>query len=189
MRIIIDAYNVIKASNATRDMYNTPESFVVSMKRYAKKRGHTLQVVFDGGVSSWPMREQYELVEVIFAGAGQTADAYIKQLLDAIPKGGAVLVSSDSELAAYAYQYDIVVVSALEFYHYVCSAFNINQRLVSNANNIVCLHNDSSYEYEELMRGAPVAIKQEDQVYEVQTKKSSRLNKKERKKELVLKKM
>lgn len=112
MILIIDAYNVLKRESAQRIVSARERNrFAAEVAAYAQSKGHEALIVFDGyepddaTVAPKPVR-------VVFAGAGGSADAYIKKMLDRMRPETALLVSSDTELGVYASRLGIVTMPA-----------------------------------------------------------------------------
>lgn len=78
MFIIVDGYNVLKQLIAHDHISETERlAFVGLLGRYAKKRGHKIEIVFDKGPCIYPMKEKYHGVTVVFSGEYKTADDII----------------------------------------------------------------------------------------------------------------
>lgn len=121
MIIIVDAYNVLK--QITRDTWvSEPERvrFIKQLAKYAKKRGHKLIVVFDGGTDKNFVQEYKCGICVVYSGISESADEYIKRLVQRHKNYDLLLVSSDSDLAAWADQHAIESIDSSEFYKIVC---------------------------------------------------------------------
>ncbi len=102
---LIDGYNLahkigIKITKDNLQQVRNDVRLKVSMLVSQKKCKATL--VFDGrGVMG--ATEQYHNVAVVFTASGETADAYIKKMIDEIPsKSTLCVVSSDNEILQYA---------------------------------------------------------------------------------------
>jgi predicted RNA-binding protein with PIN domain len=102
---LIDGYNLayklgIKITKDNLQQVRNDVRCKVSMLVSQKKCKATL--VFDGrGVLR--DTEQYHNVAVVFTASGETADAYIKTMIDATPSKSALcVVSSDNEILQYA---------------------------------------------------------------------------------------
>ncbi|MFN3560743.1 MAG: NYN domain-containing protein [Chloroherpetonaceae bacterium] len=102
---VIDGYNFahklgIKITKGNLQQVRNDVCRKVSMLASQKKCKATL--VFDGrGVLG--ATEQYHNVAVVFTASGETADAYIKKMIDETPNKSALcVVSSDNEILRYA---------------------------------------------------------------------------------------
>jgi predicted RNA-binding protein with PIN domain len=121
MRIILDGYNVIRqwpelAMLDRGDLQAGRDGLLRELQAYRRVRGHQITVVFDGreqgGFSE--TAESVAGITVRYSKRGETADAVIARL--AADSGeGAVVVSSDRELAATARRYGAVTLTAAEF--------------------------------------------------------------------------
>jgi predicted RNA-binding protein with PIN domain len=121
MWIIVDGYNVIRQWPELRmldraDLQSGREGLLRELQSYRRDRGHRITVVFDG-------REQGGFSEsggavagigVLYSKRGETADAVIARLV-AEGGEGAVVVSSDREVAEAARRRGAAWLSATEF--------------------------------------------------------------------------
>jgi len=112
-RLIIDGYNVMGTLH--RDLRAQREKFLRELLQYQHRRGHHITVVFDaaGGVHHELQRQVHGALEVLYSRSNESADAVIKRLLQKHP--GAILVSSDRELVAWAWAHQAVPVPAEAF--------------------------------------------------------------------------
>lgn len=125
MILIIDGYNVLKklfgtayASERQRDQ------FIKKLCQYTHKKNHTMQLVFDGGMSLWPEKSNPSTkMQVIYVGKNKSADDYIKDYLDEHKNYEVVLVSSDRELNNFAAQRSIPSIDAQVFLNLLQEAF------------------------------------------------------------------
>lgn len=121
MWIIVDGYNVIRqwpelAMLDRADLQSGREALLSELQMYRRARGHRLTVVFDGreqgGFSE--AAENVGGIGVRYSKRGETADAVIARLV-AEGGAGAVVVSSDREVAAAARRQGAAWLSAAEF--------------------------------------------------------------------------
>lgn len=121
MWIILDGYNVIRqwpdlARLDRGDLQSGREALLHELQAYRRIKGHRITVVFDGreqgGFSE--AAENVGGVGVRYSRRGETADLVIARLV-AEGGGGAVVVSSDREVADAARRQGAAWLSAPEF--------------------------------------------------------------------------
>ncbi len=117
MKILIDAYNVLH--HASKDDYiheHERKHFINQLSAYAKKKGHQVIVVFDGGPFLFPTSEQQKGITVKYSGPKDTADDIILRYIKEHEGQSMLLVSSDRELCDAAYYYQVEAIDAQDFY-------------------------------------------------------------------------
>lgn len=117
MKIIVDAYNVLHQT--TKDDYiheHERKHFINQLSAYAKKKGHQLIAVFDGGPFLFPTSEQQKGITIKYSGPKDTADDIILRYIKEHEGHSMLLVSSDRELCDAAHYYDVEAVDAKDFY-------------------------------------------------------------------------
>ena len=117
MILLIDAYNVLKQVKPS-DIVGERErsAFIHELGRYAKMRQHKIILVFDGGPYDRTSQERIAGVYVVYSGALESADDYIKRYLKEHKELDILLISSDRELRSAAARYHIESVQAPDFY-------------------------------------------------------------------------
>lgn len=124
MILVLDGYNILKKIIAA--VYATDKQrtdFIKQLVAYAKKKGHQMIVVFDGGPSPWPSHEHYGDVMVTYAGTQSSADDYIKHYLERKHnRENILLISTDRELNRYARRLDVQSLDADEFQEFLVQA-------------------------------------------------------------------
>lgn len=129
--ILVDGYNVIKqVLGVTRVPEPRREQFINDIIRYARKKGHKVVLVFDGGSFGYPYREQCQGVTVIYSGYKETADDVIKGYIAEHRSQEIVLVSSDRELRTYAHALHCTSVPATEFYQVLTAQEDVQREVV-----------------------------------------------------------
>ncbi len=121
MHLIIDGYNLLHANRPPAHINSTQlqwerERLIARISTYQKKKSCGLTVVFDGWQDGWVMEttEKRKGVEIIFSRKGEKADEVIKRL--AKEKGsGAVVITSDREVARFAQRTGVAVISSEQF--------------------------------------------------------------------------
>lgn len=117
MIILIDGYNLLKQRDS--GIYiedNVREKLIRTLCVYHKRKGHSIMLIFDGGLHVWPTQEIKLGVIVIYVGYGKSADDYIKYYIAEHPKQDLLLVSSDRELGLWASKYNIASIDSMPFY-------------------------------------------------------------------------
>lgn len=122
MVIVIDGYNVLKQLHDEIVSQEERQGYIKTLKRYAKKKSHTIILVFDGGLSDWQSREKYGNVIVIYSGTRYTADDAIKRYLEDNQHKDLLLITDDRQLIDHAQMLKIVALSPRIFDGYVKKA-------------------------------------------------------------------
>lgn len=119
MIVVVDGYNVLKnVAPHDKVTHQQRTAFIAHLRAYATKKRLEVVIVFDAGPSSWASQEQYGPVCVVYAGAGNSADDYIKHYLRMHATKDVLLVSSDNELRTCAARLSIPSLKAAEFYQF-----------------------------------------------------------------------
>jgi predicted RNA-binding protein with PIN domain len=121
MFIAVDGYNIIKQSPDLRkleqvELQKAREGLIERLARYKRVKGHSIMVVFDGWQEGRLAghRERSRGIEVVFSKVGEKADDVLKRLA-AEKKGGALVVTSDRDVASFAEKKGAGVISASDF--------------------------------------------------------------------------
>jgi hypothetical protein len=121
MRIIVDGYNLIRqwpelAMLDRADLQSGREALLQALQGYRRSRGHRITVVFDGAVQGGfsETAESVAGITVRYSRRGETADAVIARLV-AEGGAGAVVVSSDRDLAATVRRFGAATLPAADF--------------------------------------------------------------------------
>jgi len=112
--LLIDGYNLIGIYH--NDPEGARKGLIRQLALYRQKKGHTITLVFDGhGGGSAVETVRKELgIEVIFTRIGKKADDLIKEILRK-KRGGVIVISSDREIADYAWGHGAVPVRSGDF--------------------------------------------------------------------------
>jgi len=120
-RLIVDGYNLIRQSPSlreveSRDLQMGREALIRQLASYKRIRGHQITIVFDGWRSgSLTESQQWERgILVIYSKRDERADEVIKRLAKRFGQG-AVVVTSDREVAHFAERVGATAVSSEEF--------------------------------------------------------------------------
>ncbi len=121
MHILIDGYNLL---HSLRPIFHLNpiqlqwerERLIQQLSSYRQSRSCAITVIFDGwqGGSLIERREKQKGIEIVYSKIGEKADEVIKRLIR--EKGsGAIVVSSDREIAKFASRFSVAVVSSEKF--------------------------------------------------------------------------
>jgi len=195
MILVIDGYNVLKQV-LLKDRINehARNKFIKQLCRYAKKRGHLIRLIFDGGPLDFSTKEKVDGIYVVYVGAGQIADDYIKRYLEDNKSLDIILVSSDNDICRTAKRVGAEFIDSKEFYEIMLEVLQkgVNQRSVKETKAIKTSKNQDE-ELDRLMQEASktVEYKSEDFIdfADKGKNKSKTLSKKERKKLKQIKKL
>jgi predicted RNA-binding protein with PIN domain len=121
MHLIIDGYNLLHvgrsvASMTALELEGRRDRLIEQLSSYRLTRPCDVTVVFDGWQGGWASekKEKRRGVDVIFSRLGERADEVVKRL--AREKGtGAVVVTSDREIASYAEKLAVAVIPSEVF--------------------------------------------------------------------------
>jgi len=169
------------------------KQFIDMLGQYAKKRQHKIVLVFDGGPYERVSQERVSGIYVVYSGALETADDYIKRYLEEHKALDLLLVSSDRELRSAAARYEIESIRASEFYKTVQEALQSDAGKSTKKAEAIKTAEDEDQELDEVMRKGSKVVqsKVEDFVSHKQSRKSKahRPSKKERKRMKKIKKL
>jgi len=146
MFIIVDGYNVLKQAKGPQATEKEKESLIKRISQYAQAKKHEIIIVFDGGYLLYPTRESNGAVTIAYAGMYQSADDYIKRLLEKEKGKDVLLATSDNELCSFADQRGLPSIDALAFFGLIQS--KKEERVVSSSTELKKF--DSSPKNEEL---------------------------------------
>lgn len=187
MLIVVDAYNMLRQFIWTPEISQQERNaFVSHLGQYAKKKGHDITVVFDGGPYQWPSDEKHKGITVIYAGARTTADDCITEYLSEHSGRELLLVSSDRELNEWASDHDVYSISSGHFWR-ILKDENIVDHSRGKRTKASKFSKEKNSDLDMLMEQS-VSHKNEE-VQESRTSKSKTLSKQERKKQAILKKL
>lgn len=112
--IIIDGYNLIGIYH--KDLEKQRNILIDSLIEYRKKKGHNMTVVFDGWKTGGAQENQSVIggIRVIYSRLGEKADSVIKRIIST-ERPGWVVVTSDRDIAAYAWSSGSVPISSEDF--------------------------------------------------------------------------
>ncbi len=121
VRLIVDGYNLIRQSPSLREVESRNlqmgrETLIDHLASYKRVRGHEVTVVFDGwrsgGLTEYQQRQRGILV--IYSRRDEKADEVIKREAKRFGQG-AVVVTSDQEVAHFAETVGATAISSEEF--------------------------------------------------------------------------
>ncbi|MBS3918663.1 MAG: NYN domain-containing protein [Deltaproteobacteria bacterium] len=121
MLLLIDGYNLLHSGRTLVKLNSIElqwerERLIQRLSVYRQARPSEILVVFDGWQAGWSTekREKKKGIGLIFSRIGEKADEVIKRLIR--EKGsGAVVVTSDREIAKYAGRLSVPVISSEQF--------------------------------------------------------------------------
>ncbi len=192
MYLIIDAYNllhvVIKAKSKQPDERDK-QYFIAQLTKYAAHKGHKLVVVFDGGPLPIATHERHNGLTIVHVGYNETADDYIKRVLDDAKKD-MVLISSDNALIKHAKMLGIEAVDSQTFARLLIDQKLAIKKEIISGDHVKRLHDHAADQelasvMEQETRRLP--IKEEDVAMQLRVKHTP--SKKEKKQSRVLKKL
>ncbi|PIP40413.1 MAG: hypothetical protein COX19_05800 [Desulfobacterales bacterium CG23_combo_of_CG06-09_8_20_14_all_51_8] len=121
VHIIVDGYNVIRQSPVLKHLDRQAlqrgrEALIDRLASYKRLKGHKITVVFDGAAEAaiFENRDREKGIHILFSRQGETADAVIKRMA-AREKQGALVVSSDRDVAGFSAGQGAAVISSVEF--------------------------------------------------------------------------
>ncbi len=77
MIILIDGYNLLKRVKGPSISEKDRMAFATLLSKYNKYKGHTIIIVFDGGVDKFQEHVRHHGIDIIYAGNITTADEVI----------------------------------------------------------------------------------------------------------------
>jgi predicted RNA-binding protein with PIN domain len=112
--ILIDGYNLIGIAH--KNLEKARNDIIEKLCKYSEIKSHNITLVFDGWKSGQNIETKMRIgnVSIIYSKLGEKADFVIKKILSEKTKPW-IVVSSDREIADFAYKKDFVSVSANEF--------------------------------------------------------------------------
>jgi predicted RNA-binding protein with PIN domain len=121
MLLIIDGYNLLHSARSLARLNSIElqwerDRLIQRLSTYRQVKSCGIIVVFDGWQGGWvtEKRERKNEIELIFSRVGEKADEVIKRLIR--EKGsGAVVVTSDREIAKYAGRLSVPVIPSDQF--------------------------------------------------------------------------
>lgn len=193
MIIVVDAYNVLKKGIHAQHYisHQQREQFCSDISVYAKRKKHTILVVFDGGDSQWPSVTKRDYISIVYSGQKMNADDYIKEYLDKNKDKEILLVSSDRALCYWADEREMPSLDSELFYAILKKPDAIAAQTGIKQGGLVKMSESEDALVNELMQQAAQAIeyKMEDILPEERTEQKSAVAKKERKLQQIIKKL
>lgn len=112
--ILIDGYNLLGIAHD--NLEKARNNLIQQLQRYSDLKEHYITVVFDGWKSGQlkETKTQVGNVTVIFSRLGENADIVIKRLLSEGSRPW-IVVSSDREIADFAWRNGFVCLTTMEF--------------------------------------------------------------------------
>jgi len=123
LHILIDGYNLIRQSPdlrniELRNLQEGREALLDRLAAYMEVKKHRITVVFDGMYAGDVLerRTTWRGINVIFSRHGESADDVIKRMVKK-EREKVVVVTSDREIAGFAYHRGAATISSPEFEH------------------------------------------------------------------------
>lgn len=127
MIIVIDGYNLLKSIMPSEDITDYGRrQFLSTLGRYARRKNHTLVVMFDGGSAEWPSVQKMFGMKVIYSGYRESADELIMHYINDYHTKDLLVVSSDHEINLYASDHDVPSIGSEDFYYLVQQAVAVS---------------------------------------------------------------
>lgn len=117
MYIIIDGYNLLKSLLKSNEISAKERQwFHAQMTEYARKKGHSIAIIYDGGSFDRPTAEKKGAITTIYSGYRSTADDVIKDMIDEKAHHDMLVVTTDNKLSSYAVRWGIPTMRSADFY-------------------------------------------------------------------------
>ncbi|RTL05894.1 hypothetical protein EKK58_06675 [Candidatus Dependentiae bacterium] len=182
MELLIDGYNLFKQIAGVQFLSSVQiKSYVETLFKYAEKKNLQTLLIFDGGLSSYPMHQQHGLLHIVYVGKHKTADDAIKQTIEEQAGKDILLVSSDRELNRIADYYNIASIDVHDFWEFVRCAFQVQKKTMQKVGATIKTSRGSNPELDALMmctKLTPVKDDEEVEVTVCQWLKKSKIDKK-----------
>lgn len=182
MIIVIDAYNVLKQALSTTHIADqAKQRFVKQLSIYAKKKGHTIIVVFDGGPYEWADKERVQGILLVHSGMHESADDWIKKYVAQHKTYDILVVSTDRELGMHVHRAGVQTLDAMDFHSLLQECLQ-QPHAQTKEQELVKIAEHENPELDQLMQEAAstVPTKAED-VGKVRERKARQISKQERK--------
>lgn len=190
MIIVIDGYNVLRAAfPGPHTSERQKEGFIKQLGTYAKKKGHKIILVFDGGSNQWPDKQKQNGIAIVYSGYEKSADDYMKSYMHEHKEKDVFLVSSDREVRDEARQLNIESIGGFSFYNRLQEELKANHEQKEIETEVVKMAKNTVPELDELMEESEVVEKKEEEASEQRVSPTQKLSKKERKKLKKVKKL
>ncbi len=120
MNIVIDGYNMIKqALKKTTITESERSSILIRLDSYARRKQHTVHIIFDGGPYDRPTKERFRSLTIVYSGRKQSADDVIKTYIEEKVLPGMLIVTTDRNLNAFAYSHSVASIDSIDFYAFM----------------------------------------------------------------------
>ncbi|MCX7913873.1 MAG: NYN domain-containing protein [Thermodesulfovibrionales bacterium] len=129
MHLIIDGYNLIGIFH--KDIEKARNNLLEMLINYNKTKNFNITVVFDAyRYGDKIERISYrDGIKIVFTKIGQTADEVIKSIISEMTKQW-IVISSDREIAKYAWSKNAIPVSSEIFYDLLTKKLNDNSQII-----------------------------------------------------------
>jgi predicted RNA-binding protein with PIN domain len=147
MKIIIDAYNLLKSIAPTQQLIEEQEHYITMIQHYAQKKHHDIMLIFDSGFWHYEYQEKQGYVIRHFAGKGKSADDVIKRILPSYASYETLLITFDKELVSCAARFSIPTLGPTKFFSYVVSAIAPQDKPITKESKEIKKTNKEKNEY------------------------------------------
>ena len=121
MHLIVDGYNLLHvgrraAALTPSDLQRERDHLIDQLSSFRQIKSCEITLVFDGWQGGWATEkeERRKGIDLIFSRLGEKADEVIKRLVK--ERGaGAIVITSDREIARYAEKMDVAVIPSDQF--------------------------------------------------------------------------
>ncbi len=121
MHLIIDGYNLLHVTRSLTQLSSVElqrerDRLILQLSDYRQLKPCEITIIFDGWQGGWntEKKELKKGIELIFSKLGEKADEVIKRLVK--EKGsGAIVITSDREIANYAERMTAAVIPSDQF--------------------------------------------------------------------------
>jgi predicted RNA-binding protein with PIN domain len=159
MNIIIDGYNVLKLA-LKKDFVTEAErsTFIKRLATYAKKKRHSLTVVFDGGNTARPLIEKDHGIVIVYSGDYMSADDYLIDYFQTQRALDPLLITSDNGVRKAAYRVGLDSLPSDDFYRLVMYELGVEQERCLDAGPIIKITESKQEDVDTLMHEASQSI-------------------------------
>lgn len=117
MNIIIDGYNIIKQIFTKSRISQKERSwFLGKLAEYARKKKHTIYIIFDAGPYERPTSEKRDALTKVYSGRHMSADDVIKAYIEEQVLKPMLIVSTDRQITAFAARHQVPSIDSIDFY-------------------------------------------------------------------------
>lgn len=182
MILIVDGYNILKRQHGVRLIDDAMRrNFIHAIAAYARQSSNKVVLVFDGHPPENSTERYGHAIQVIYSGARETADDYIKRYITQHKTKDLMLVTSDRELNSIADRSAIPSLDAHEFMRVLRYSKDEGADNTRGQAPLIKMSEQESPELDELMESASKAVPQKsDDIVMSRERSTQKMSKKER---------